>query len=232
MARQALQEWRKEHRTAWAAMNEPVLVGVAVTVAQTPASQRRGDIWADGVPDLDKLQRGIGDALAPAPLSPSDGAGLTERVRRQARDKMMADRRSQSVLHDDSKIVAWAAKKMYPATHPQSLGFPGCVVQVWRISELAAAEAFPVRQDPHGRPSMSVRDLWSWARPCTGETWDQAAARLWAGGHGAIFTCDAHEVRLRGRAITDDGVITVLGAMATGGPEARLTVVQEAQQVA
>lgn len=224
MAKVTIQDWRKRSGVAWVALNEPVAVAVTVTIEQTAASRQRGDIWADGIPDLDKLQRGIGDALAPRPLAPGDGAGMTEKAKRQVRTTMMAQRRATSVLHDDSRIVLWHnPKKVYPCTVPESLGFPGCVVQVWKMSELEAASATPTLHDVDGTLSMTAGDLWGWGRPITGETWPAIAERLWR-APDQVLAAPLAPVVLRGRAVSEDGALRVLRTLAVEGPQARVPV--------
>lgn len=227
MSKQALRAWAKEHGRPWEALTEPVMISAVVTVAATAAATARGDVYATGTPDLDKMQRAIGDALAPTPLKPSDGAGFGDAAKRRLRDAMMADRRRLCVLHDDSLVVAWDhCLKVYPSTTVDSLGFSGATIQVWRMNEIIAATRSPRRIDDAGVAWMSAADLSAWSRPLTGETWDTAAARLWADPH-RILTAPAGPVPLRGRGVSDDALRIILRALATVGPHALLPVHDE-----
>lgn len=222
MARTAINDHTRRTGRAWAPLDEAVMVSAVVTLPATGAAAKRGDVYATSTPDLDKLQRAIGDALAPTPVSPSVGKGLPERARKQAREKVLAQRRGQSVLHDDSRIAVWdRVCKVYPSTTPDSLGYPGVTIRVWRMAELQQASHRPVLER-EGSNWMSVHDLWEWARPLNQHTWPDEAARLWARPEQVMSAGD--RVMLRGRGISEDGVRSVLRAMALDGPDALLEV--------
>ena len=227
MARQAIRTKTKITKTPWVAIDAPVMISAVVTVPATKASTDRGDTYHQGTPDLDKMERAIGDALAPTPLKPSDGKGLTEAHRRKVRDEMMAKRRRTCVLHDDSRIVVWDhVTKVYPSTTVDSLGYPGVLIQVWLMSELDRANRKPVRHRD-GQTQMLAADLAAWARPETGETWEDAARRLWRDDPDSIMNADDAPVVLRGRAISDDSMRTALHAVALHSPATPVVVVDE-----
>lgn len=231
MGVQAIREATKRTGRAWVAIDEPVMVSVVVTVPATGASDSRGDTWATGTPDLDKLQRAIGDALAPIPLGGDLGKGYPASVQKSLREKAMAGRRRSCVLHDDSRITVWDhCMKVYPSTTVDSLGFSGATVQVWRIADLEVVMRRPERLLPDGRATMTAGDLAGWARPWTGESWKDAAARLWENPHNVLRHLDA-DVTLRGRAITDEPLAAVLAALAVRGPDTVLFTSQETPRV-
>ena len=73
---------RESHREGWEALDGPLVVGLTVYLAR-PRSTKFPDYPA-GAPDLDKLQRAIGDALKLA-----------------------------GTIHDDARIVTWHARKRW-----------------------------------------------------------------------------------------------------------------------
>lgn len=226
MSRRAIQGWESREGRVWRALDEPVMVSAVVTVPATEAATARRDTYATGTPDLDKLQRAIGDALAPRPLKPSDGAGYGTDAKTKIRSTMMADRRKRTVLHDDSRIVAWDhCMKVYPATTVDSLGFSGATIQVWRMADLEVAARRPART-ADGLAVMSAADVACWGRPLTGETWAQAAERLWA-DPGAVLAAADGPVVLRGRGLSDDALRTVLRLLALSGPTSTVAVIDE-----
>lgn len=227
MARQAIQAWVKAHGRPWASLDEAVMVSAVVTVPATGASTTRGDVYATGTPDLDKMERAIGDALAPVPLKPSDGTGYGDAAKAKAREAMMATRRRTCVLHDDSRIVVWDhCAKVYPSTTVDSLGFSGVTIQVWRMSDLDAVGRKPRWTDEQGSTWMTASDLATWARPLTGETWAAAAGRLW-GDPAAVLSAATGPVPLRGRGASDPALRTILRALALDGPRTPVEVFDE-----
>lgn len=214
----AIREWRAETGREWVAIDEPVLVSAVVTLPSSKAAETRGDVFSYNVPDLDKLQRAIGDALAPSPLPDSVGKGMTEKMRKQVREKTMADRRKQSVLHDDSRIVIWdQCMKVYPGTMPVALAYPGVVIRIWRMSELHRVSKTPiVKRDGHY--VIKAGDLRKWATPDSG-TWDTAIAKAWSNPQNVLSMPLDRPVALTGRSITQEGVCVALKALATSGPE-------------
>lgn len=222
VALQAIREWSARTGRTWGAIDEPVMVSAVVTLPSTKAAETRGDVFSYSVPDLDKLQRAIGDALAPTPLRDGDGKGMTEKARKQVREKMMADRRRQSVLHDDSRIVIWdQCMKVYPGTMPVALAHPGVVIRIWRMSELHRASKAPIiRRDGHY--AIKAADLRRWATPKEG--WDSATREAWQDPQQVLSAPLERPIPLSGRAIDQGGVRTVLKALATSGPDTFLTV--------
>lgn len=226
VARMATQDWSRRTGSEWKALDEEVMVSATVTIPHTAAAQARGDIYATGTPDLDKLQRAIGDALAPPPLSPSDAKGMSEPMRTKVRSEMMRQRRAVSVLHDDSRIVVWERpKKVYPSTTVDSLGYPGVTIQVWRMSDLNRAAQKPAIL-VEGNPHMRADDLRSWSRPLSGRGWDDEASHLWQTPE-AIWSDKDETVVLRGRGISEQGARIVLRELALRGPSALIRVVDE-----
>lgn len=227
MSKQAIRAWVAENGRPWVALDEPVMVSPVVTVPGSEAATRRGDIYATGTPDLDKMERAIGDALAPTPLKPSDGTGYSDTHRERIRATMMADRRKQAVLHDDSRIVAWDhALKVYPSTTADSLGFSGVTIRIWRMRDLDAAARRPRWRDADGVWWMTAADLATWARPLTLEPWADAAARLWA-DPDLVLAAPVGPVLLRGRGVADPALRSILRALALTGPQTLVEVFDE-----
>lgn len=219
----AIREWCSRTGREWVAIDEPVMVSVAVTLPASKASETRGDVFSYSVPDLDKLQRAIGDALAPKPLRDDDGKGMTERARKQVRETMMAGRRKQSVLHDDSRIVVWdQCMKVYPGTMPLALKHPGVVIRIWRMSDLHRASKTPVvKRD--GQFVIKAGDLRKWATPESG-TWDEAVAEAWKDPQGVLSAPLDRPLALSGRTISQSAILSTLRALATSGPDTFLTL--------
>lgn len=225
MARKAIQDHAKRTGRPWSALDEPVMVSAVVTMGATEAATKRGDIYATGTPDLDKLERAIGDALAPAAMSPSVGKGLPEAARKQVREKTMAQRRAQSVLHDDSRIAVWDhVCKVYPSTTVDSLGYSGVTIRVWLMKDLERAERKPVVRRS-GSLFMQAQDLRAWARPLSGLSWDDEAAQQWKSPQ-AVLSAEGPVV-LRGRGINEVGIRATLRALALLGPTSLIEVVDE-----
>lgn len=218
VALQAIRDWSAKTGRAWAAIDEPVMVSAVVTLPSSKAAESRGDVFSYSVPDLDKLQRAIGDALVPTPLRDDDGKGMTERARKQVRERMMADRRKQSVLHDDSRIVIWdQCMKVYPGTMPMALGYPGVVIRIWRMSELHRVSKTPiVKRD--GQYVIKAGDLRKWATPANGP-WESAVAEAWQNPQHVLSAPMDRPISVQGRKIDQDGVCILLKALATEGPE-------------
>lgn len=217
MGVKAIRDWATRTGREWSALDEPVMVSAIVTVPQTDAAKTRGDIFAEGTPDLDKLQRAIGDAMAPRPLSPNDFKGLPDPARRKARSAAMADRRKVAILHDDSRIVSWDhVQKVYPNSTPDSLGYPGVTIRVWRMQDLHRLARRPLVLRG-GEPAMNAGDLRSWARPLSGHTWDVESQNAWQ--NPAQVLTAGEEVSLQGRGIDQASILVVLRALALHGPE-------------
>lgn len=225
MSVKAIREHVARTGAPWVALDEPVMLGATITLPATDAASKRGDVFATGTPDLDKLQRAIGDALAPSPLDPSVGKGMPASAARQVRDKAMAQRRANAVLHDDSRVAVWAnPTKVYPGTTVDSLGFAGVTIRVWRLNDLLAAANRPV-VSVDGREFMSAADLRAWGRPSNGASWDEVAEALWA-DPAAVLGAGEGPVVLKGRAVSREGALVVLRALALRGPGARVEVVE------
>lgn len=146
-ANKRLKPWRSAIREAmesliadipdWAAIDYPVRVEATFTMPATKASVARGDVYHTGVPDLDKLERGLGDSIAPERVPNSFGKNKDGSVPqgvdiKAVRATETALRRSRSLLRDDSLIVNWDATKVYPGTTPMSLRSPGVFVAIYR----------------------------------------------------------------------------------------------------
>lgn len=216
----------------WAAIDEPVVIQPVVTMEQSQASRDRGEIFANRTPDLDKMERAIGDAISPTPISQTDVKGYPKPAQKQIREKMMAERRKVAVLHDDALIVGWEhVCKVYPNTLPDSLGYPGVAIQVWLAHELHEASRTPLvrRSDSW---EMKAGDVQAWARPLTGETWAEATRRLCVDSPqnilGQAASNQQESILLRGRGITDDGIRVVLAALMVDGPDRFIPVIKEA----
>lgn len=222
MSQQAIRDWSGRTGRNWVALDEPVMVSAVVTVPATAAATKRADTYAMGTPDLDKLQRGIGDALAPTPLAPSDGKELGSGVaQKRAREALMQQRRALAVLHDDSRIVVWDhCVKVYPDTTPDSLaGYSGVMIRVWRLADLDASTRLPIRREAHGF-TMAAGDIRRWARPASGETWEELAARLIADPE----PLREGPVAVLGRTVDDDSARMLLHALLAHGPDHHLPV--------
>lgn len=227
VARRAIADHERRTGQRWVALNEGVVISAVVTTPATDAATRRGDIYSLGSPDLDKLQRAIGDAISPQPLSLGDGKGLPEAARKRVREELMAQRRRVSVLHDDARIVGWEhVAKVYPARTVDALGFSGVVVQVWRVEELLAAQAAPLVRDRAGVCHIRVDDVLGWGTHDSGESWQVVAQRLWRDPQQVLAAAD-RPLRMRWRVYGDEALRVTLANLATRGPQARMRVMQD-----
>lgn len=215
MSRKAIHDHTKRTGRPWEPISGGAMITATVTVPATGAATDRGDTYATGSPDLDKMERAIGDAISPTPVSPSEVKDVPESMKKAARERIMETRRKTAVMYDDARIVVWDnVSKVYPKTRVDSLGYSGVVIQVWTMESLEAAEKRPVISTADG-PHMLTRDLQAWARPLSGETWEQAALRLTQAPEEVLSADDT--VHLKGRGITDDGMRTVLKHMLIRG---------------
>lgn len=215
MAREAVLDRTRRTGQQWKALDEPVMVSAVVTVPATAAATKRGDIYAMGTPDLDKLERGIGDALAPSPLKPGEG-GEGGADKGKARAALMEKRRSMAVLHDDSRIVVWdRCVKVYPKTIQDSLGYSGVTIRVWRMADLEAAAITPVIAGSEG-PQMTAGDIRQWVQPATGETWPEITQRLLE--EPQDIPEPAESVRITRRTVDDTDARRLLAALLSHGP--------------
>lgn len=222
MGRQAILDWTRRAGQTWVALDEAVMVSAVVTVPATAAASSRGDIYAVNPPDLDKLQRGIGDALSPTPLKPGDGDGYGAAAKEKIRAELMEQRRRQAVLHDDSRIAVWdRCVKVYPKTTPDSLGYSGVTIRVWRMADLEATHAQPVVAGEKGS-WMTAGDLRQWVQPASGETWPEITQRLLEEPQETPES--PAPIRVTRRAVGDDGARRLLTELLAHGPEARLPV--------
>lgn len=141
----ALEPWRKAvraqakesilHKEDWdTAIDEEVMIRVVFTFPHSGASQKRGDEYHSIAPDLDKLQRAIGDAISPAPLKKGITKGLSEAEAKKKRDELKAEALEYCVLADDKYIVGWHSKKVYVDATSDALHYPGAAIEVWRVS--------------------------------------------------------------------------------------------------
>lgn len=122
------------------AINEPVLIEVVFTFDHTAASRKRGDVYYQNTPDLDKLQRAVGDAISPVPLKKGTGAGLAPTAAATLKESLKEEAKRYTILANDSCIVAWQAKKVYVDSSSDALHFPGVSIEVWRLSTLHKAK--------------------------------------------------------------------------------------------
>lgn len=223
----AIQKHTERTGRPWKAIDEAVLVTLAITMPPTTKDTREGRVWCQKTPDLDKLQRAVGDALAPVPLKPSEGNEYGESRKKEIRERLMEQRRTVSVLHDDSLIVSWGdPHKVYPATVSDSLGFPGAAIQVYRMRDLDQAAACPTFTGPSGVPVMRAADLVLWARHSSGQPWNAVAADLWQEPEKVLAAQGC--VRLRGRTMSTDGARIAARALAIEGPNHPVPVAFEA----
>lgn len=151
-ASKSLPAWRKAVReqaklavlnkgSDWAgAIDEPVLIEVVFTFPHSAASLKRGDTYFQNAPDLDKLQRAIGDAISPVPLKVGTGKGLPPAEVEKLKEKLREEAKEFTVLNNDSCIVAWHAKKVYVGATTDALRHPGVSIEVWRLSRLHEAQ--------------------------------------------------------------------------------------------
>ena len=148
-ASKGLEPWRNAIRAAmediirdipgWKPIAFPVRIQAAFTMPDSAAARKRGDVFHTNTPDLDKLQRGLGDALSPTPLPPSFGKPKGKGAMvppptelRALRAAEMERRRAKCFLSDDSQIVSWDAVKVYPSRSPISLPSPGVFFAIYR----------------------------------------------------------------------------------------------------
>lgn len=220
----AVQDWARRQGKAWVALDEPVLVRPSITMPATAAATRAGAVYCTSTPDLDKLQRAIGDALAPVPLKPKEGTEFGASKAPQIREQMMAQRRTVAVLHDDSRIVAWDhVQKVYPATTPDSLGFPGVTIEVFRMADLDTAAARPLVSHGEGQ-GMVATDFVEWTRHGSGSVWSEVASRLWRDDPQLVWEATGPAV-VRGRTIDDGAARVALRVLALAGPKGVVPVV-------
>lgn len=225
MARQAVLDYPRRTGQQWSALDEPVMVSAVVTVPSTAAATKRGDIYAMGAPDLDKLERGIGDALSPSPLKPGEGDGYGAAAKEKIRAELMEKRRKMAVLHDDSRIVVWDhCVKVYPKTIRDSLGYSGVTIRVWRMSDLEAATTTPVINGTDG-PFMATGDMRQWVQPATGETWPEITQRLLEEAQDTPDSTDP--IRITRRTVDDVDARRLLVALLAHGPGHTIPVVIE-----
>lgn len=124
------------------AINEPVLIQAVFTFPHSAASRKRGDIYYTNMPDLDKLQRAIGDAISPQPPKLSATKNMPAEKAKRVREELKEEAKKYAVLADDSCIIAWHSKKVYTEATSDALKHPGVVIEVWRMSDLNRAANF------------------------------------------------------------------------------------------
>lgn len=118
------------------AITQPVIIQATFTMPHTEASKKRGDVFHASAPDLDKLQRALGDAISPQPVPPSVGKGFAQNARKRLREEARVQARKFSILADDALIVSWESAKVYEGETVDALAAPGVVVEVWRAGRL------------------------------------------------------------------------------------------------
>lgn len=87
----------------------PLAVHLTVTVEQSKASAKRGDLWPDNntTTDIDHHARAELDALTEA-----------------------------AVWHDDGQVAYLAVAKVFPITpYPGALDEPGVLIRIWKLTE-------------------------------------------------------------------------------------------------
>lgn len=82
----------------------PVIVDATFTMSKPKSAPKKRRTFPTTQPDTDKLQRAIGDAMQAA-----------------------------GVVKNDSQIIQWGARKVYPLEAPQSLPVPGLYVFVYGV---------------------------------------------------------------------------------------------------
>lgn len=222
MSIKALEDWQTRTGKPWAPFDEAVLVSPVITVDPKNANavKKKSPVYALAAPDVDKLQRAIGDSIAPKPLGPKDGAGMNEATKKQVRDKLMDARRAQALVWDDSRINWDHAIKVYPSTHPESLGYPGVVIRLWRIHDLETAARRPIITTPDGATWATWADLRSWTEPASGETWSELATRL----STAPVTPATGPLVVTGRGVDDPTAAAIMHGFMAYGPTGKTPV--------
>lgn len=89
-------------------LDGPLAVHITVTVEQSKASAKRGDLWPDNntTTDIDHHARAELDALTEA-----------------------------AVWHDDGQVAYLSVAKVFPVTpYPGALSEPGAVIRIWRLT--------------------------------------------------------------------------------------------------
>ena len=134
-----LTRWRQQIEDAfcekygtptWQPINAAVRVEVIITVTARRALPPNTPVFADTKPDVDKLARAVGDALAPSPSS---------KIKAGSR----AGQKHFRLLAEDGRIVSWGAQKTYPwgnHTHRAALRVPGVQVRVTVLSGVSVAD--------------------------------------------------------------------------------------------
>lgn len=82
----------------------PVVVDLSCTMPKPKAAPKRRRTFPVTAPDLDKLARAVGDAL-----------------------------QESGVVGNDSQIVEWCARKVFPGEHRLALSSPGVLITVSQI---------------------------------------------------------------------------------------------------
>jgi Holliday junction resolvase RusA-like endonuclease len=91
---------------ARASLPGPVVVEITFTVAKPKSAPKRIRTWPDRRPDCDKLARSTFDALVSA-----------------------------GAIEDDSRVVEFTARKVYPGEHADALHIPGAVIRIFSVQE-------------------------------------------------------------------------------------------------
>ncbi|BDZ52470.1 hypothetical protein GCM10025867_47110 (plasmid) [Frondihabitans sucicola] len=197
--------------TGWSAINEPVVVGVTLSMPHSAASKKRGDTFHVTTPDLDKLLRAVVDGLSPKPVKAADFKHMPTAVAKRARQQVMEQHRKLSVLHDDDLIVGFShVVKVYEGEMPDALSSPGALIELWRARDLL---------DPIGRGALArvtALDAMGMCEPDAG--WpavlaEAAAARTPPEGPVVIGATMDHR-----------SALIVASAMLLGGPSTPLAL--------
>lgn len=116
---------------AWTPINEAAVVSATFSLPRSAAATKRGDRYPLEPPDLDKLERALGDSISPQPVKDSDlGWVAGANAKAKARKQVLEQRRTKCILHDDSRIVGWVPFKRY-AGEDYALKYPGVAVSVY-----------------------------------------------------------------------------------------------------
>lgn len=117
-------------------ISEPVILSTIFTFPHSNASQKRGDIYYTNVPDLDKLQRAVGDAISPVPAKRGATSGMSKVEADNFKKEYKESSARYSILANDSFIVGFTESyKVYTESTPESLKYPGVLLRVWKQSD-------------------------------------------------------------------------------------------------
>lgn len=87
-------------------LNEPLRAEIIFTVRKPTSAPKRRRTWPDRYPDVDKMLRGVFDALTQA-----------------------------GIVIDDGRFVLVTTAKVFPGEDPDALDSPGVVIRLYRMEE-------------------------------------------------------------------------------------------------